>query len=70
MITPRASSDSLAFLVSSYGNVHDSSASSYSTAYGFGVRPTFYLKSQVKYAGGDGSFDNPYRVTCDDCNAS
>ena len=27
-----------------------------------GVRPVFYLKSNVQYASGDGSIDNPYRI--------
>ena len=32
------------------------------------VRPTFYLKSSVYVTGGDGSFDNPFTLGCDDCN--
>ena len=31
-------------------------------------RPTFYLKSSVYVTGGDGSFDNPFTLGCDDCN--
>ena len=30
-------------------------------------RPTFYLKSSVYVTGGDGSFDNPYTIACDNC---
>ena len=30
-------------------------------------RPTFYLKSSVYVTGGDGSFDNPYTLGCDNC---
>ena len=29
---------------------------------GLAVRPTFYLNSNVQYASGDGSIDNPYRI--------
>ena len=32
------------------------------------VRPTFYLKSSVYVTGGDGSFDNPFTLGCDNCN--
>ena len=65
MITPRASSDNYAFVVSSVGGVSDRI-----TGRGYGVRPTFYLKSQVYVTGGNGSFSNPYTIACDDCNAS
>ena len=30
-------------------------------------RPTFYLKSSVYVTGGNGSFDNPYTIACDNC---
>jgi len=33
-----------------------------------GMRPSFYLKSSVYVTGGDGSFDNPYTLSCDDCD--
>ena len=33
-----------------------------------GSRPTFYLKSSVYVTGGDGSFDNPYTLGCDNCS--
>ena len=32
-----------------------------------GSRPTFYLKSSIYVTGGDGSFDNPYTIACDNC---
>ena len=31
-------------------------------------RPTFYLKSSVYVTGGDGSFDNPFTLGCNDCS--
>ncbi len=33
-----------------------------------GWRPTFYLKSSVYVTGGNGSFDNPYTLGCDNCS--
>ena len=33
----------------------------------YGWRPTFYLKSSVYVTGGDGSFDDPYTIACDNC---
>ena len=42
-----------------------SRSSSYSPS---GSRPTFYLKSSVYVTGGDGSFDNPYTLGCDNCS--
>ena len=38
------------------------------TNYRYGSRPTFYLKSSVYVTGGNGSFDNPYTIACDNCN--
>ena len=35
---------------------------------GYGVRPTFYLKSSVYVTGGTGTFSDPYTISCDDCN--
>ena len=32
-----------------------------------GSRPTFYLKSSVYVTGGNGSFDDPYTLGCDNC---
>ena len=37
------------------------------TNYRYGSRPTFYLKSSVYVTGGNGSFDNPYTIACDNC---
>ena len=34
----------------------------------YGWRPTFYLKSSVYVTGGNGSFDNPYTLGCDNCS--
>ena len=34
----------------------------YGVASSYAVRPTFYLNSDVKLAGGDGSILNPYRL--------
>ena len=33
----------------------------------YNSRPTFYLKSSVYVTGGNGSFDNPYTIACDNC---
>ena len=62
-ITPRSNSSSNAFIVSNYGNVGNSTA-----YFGFGARPTFYLKSSVYVTGGTGTFSDPYTISCDDCN--
>ncbi len=56
-ITPRVDSAIYAFSVSYYGNV--SSLHAYN---GFGVRPTFYLKSTIGISGGAGTIDNPYTL--------
>ena len=40
----------------------------YYTDQNYSVRPTFYLKSSVYVTGGNGSFDNPFTLGCDDCN--
>ena len=34
----------------------------------YGWRPTFYLKSSVYVTGGNGHFDNPYTLGCDNCS--
>ena len=57
-ITPRADSANSAFSVIFYGYVFDSYANG-----GLGVRPTFYLKSNVNVTGGSGTFDNPYTLS-------
>ena len=58
-ITPRANSAYNAFFVYDYlGYVN------YNNAYnGYGVRPTFYLKSNVNVTGGSGTFDDPYKLS-------
>ena len=33
------------------------------------IRPTFYLKEQVYVTGGNGSFDDPYTIACDNCSS-
>ena len=38
-----------------------------SSYYSLVYRPTFYLKPDVYVTGGDGSFDNPYTIACDNC---
>ena len=45
----------------------DGSVASSVTYISRSIRPTFYLKSSVYVTGGDGSFDNPYTIACDDC---
>ena len=37
------------------------------TKWPYSSRPTFYLKSSVYVTGGNGSFDNPYTLGCDNC---
>ena len=59
-ITPRANNASYAFYVNRIGNV---SNSDYSASLSHGVRPTFYLKSNVNVTGGSGTFDNPYTLS-------
>ena len=34
-----------------------------SASYDYGIRPTFYLKSNVNVTGGTGTFDNPYKLS-------
>ena len=63
MITPRSDSTTSAFIVHYKGSVISNYA-----YYGIGVRPTFYLKSSVYVTGGSGTFDDPYTISCDDCN--
>ena len=58
-ITPRADSAIFAFSVTLGGDVDDYNAS----LGGHGVRPTFYLKSNVNVTGGTGTFDDPYKLS-------
>ena len=48
--------------------VVDGGASYNSCSIPTGWRPTFYLKSSVYVTGGNGSFDNPFTLGCDNCN--
>ena len=57
-ITPRADSATRAFNVDNDGDVNY-----YYVDLGLGVRPTFYLKSNVNVTGGSGTFDNPYTLS-------
>ena len=57
-ITPDTDNASSAFYVPTTGYV--STSPSYSA---YGVRPTFYLKSNVSINGGEGTFDNPYTLS-------
>jgi len=63
-ITPDGDNGNSAFLIGTNGNLTTDA-----TAFGTGVRPTFYLKSDVYVTGGDGSFDNPYTIGYDSNNA-
>ena len=56
-ITPRANSADSAFSVSYDGGMNYAGA-----YYGYGVRPTFYLKSTIGISGGAGTVDNPYTL--------
>ena len=58
-ITPYYSKDHTVFFVYSGGTV----SSLYMTSFGYGARPTFYLKSNVYVTGGDGSFEHPYTIS-------
>ena len=63
LINPISNSQTKSLYVVPYGNVNSSNAYN-----GYGARPTFYLKSSVYVTGGSGTFDNPYTISCDDCN--
>lgn len=58
LITPETSGTTVAFYsaggyVIGVFDTHDAS---------YGIRPCFYLNSDLEYASGDGSIDNPYRI--------
>ena len=61
-LTPYASS-----ATDMWGVIFASANNNYSKSSSF-ARPTFYLKSSVYVTGGNGSFDNPFTLGCDDCN--
>ena len=56
-ITPRADANDVTFNVTSRGAIVCGIVT-----YGFGVRPTFYLKSTIGISGGSGTIDNPYTL--------
>ena len=49
-------------------NMNYGSANNTFTSNPYSARPTFYLKSSVYVTGGDGSFDNPFTLGCNDCS--
>ena len=61
-LTPYASGAGNVWIVSFGGADYVNSLSPY------GSRPTFYLKSSVYVTGGNGSFDDPYTLGCDNCS--
>ena len=61
-LTPNASNSYSVWFVN-VGSTRDNA-----TCYSKAVRPTFYLKPSVYVTGGNGSFDNPFTLGCDDCN--
>ena len=64
LLTPKTNSSNSVWYVNS--SLYDFSMPGANMAYAF--RPTFYLKSSVYVTGGNGSFDNPFTLGCDDCN--
>src|SRR5699024_3028807 len=56
-LTPRSSYSPGVFTVSIDGHLTD-----YIAAYGFGARPSIYLKSNIVVLGGDGSRDFPFII--------
>ena len=57
-ISRRSDRTYTAFDVIYFGDVNSDSVGRY-----IGVRPTFYLKSSVVLESGDGTIDNPYRIS-------
>ena len=62
-IVPAANNDTYVSIIGLYGCVMPQLSGLTN-----GVRPTFYLKSSVYVTGGTGTFDDPYTISCDDCN--
>ena len=58
-ITPDTDNSSSVSFVFYYGTLGVGTFSSY----GYGIRPTFYLKSNVNVTGGTGTFDDPYTLS-------
>ena len=57
-MTPKSSSSSNVFGVTYSGNLSNTTRANY----GYGVRPSIYLKSNIAVMGGDGSRDFPYII--------
>ena len=57
-ITPYSSYSYSVFYLYTYGILI-----SYSAAYGYSVRPVFYLKPNIMYVSGDGAKASPYRIS-------
>ena len=57
-LTPRSSSLTSVFYVIGYGYLSD-----YNANYGFGARPSIYLKSNIAIMGGSGSYSDPYLIS-------
>ena len=57
-ISPNASSSESAWVVYSSGNAGSPTVSDTNS-----IRPSVYLKPSVKITGGDGTEDNPYRLS-------
>ena len=56
-LTPSSSPSTRVFSVSDYGYLNNNYA-----YFGFGARPSIYLKSNIAVLGGDGSRDFPYII--------
>ena len=63
-ITTQGDTNSKVMFINEMSRVNSDSA-----RVSYGIRPTFYLKSSVYVTGGDGSFQNPYTIACDNCNS-
>lgn len=60
-ITPNSSNSFYVYYVLAEGTLFSSSTSFWGNT-GSGVRPTFYLNSNVNYISGDGTSQNPIRI--------
>ena len=63
-MTPVGSGSTFSF------NVHDGGVYHSNAGTPYALRPTFYLKANVMYESGTGSFSDPYIISCDNCNGS
>ena len=57
-LTPKIDNDTLCVFYIALGNLRF-----WSPGQGRGIRPTFYLKSNVIVTGGSGTFDDPYKLS-------